>query len=59
MQETPEMQVQSLAQEDQVEEGMEPTLVFLTGKSHGQESLGSQELDTIKLLSYHIDLKNK
>ena len=53
------MQVQYLAQEDQVEESMEPTLVFLTGKSHGQESLGSQELDTIKRLSYHIDLKNK
>ena len=35
-----ETQVQSLSLEDPLEEGMEPTLVFLPGKSHGQRSLG-------------------
>ena len=30
-----EMQVQSLGQEDPLEEGMEPTPVFLPGKSRG------------------------
>ena len=30
---------QSLCPEDPLEEGMEPTLVFLSGESHGQRSL--------------------
>ena len=33
------MQVQSLGQEDALEEDMQPTPVFLTGESHGQRSL--------------------
>ena len=40
MQETQEMQVQSLGQEDPLEETWQPTLVFLPEKSHGQRSLG-------------------
>ena len=34
-----ETQVQSLGQEDPLEEEMAPTPVFLPGKSHGQMSL--------------------
>ena len=43
--------VQSLGWEDPLEEGMQPTSVFLPGKSHGQRSLagysprGCEELD--------------
>ena len=33
------MQVRSLGQDDTLEEGMTPTLVFLPGKSHRQRSL--------------------
>ena len=33
------MGVQSLDQEDLLEEGMAPTPLFLPGKSHGQRSL--------------------
>ena len=45
------MRVRSLGQEDPLEEGMEPTPVFLPGESHGQRSLvvygpwGRKELD--------------
>ena len=48
------MQVRSLDQEDSLEEGMEPTPVFLPGESHGQRSLvvygpwGHKELDMTK-----------
>ena len=35
MQETQETQVQSLGQEDPLEEGMAPTPVFLPGKTPG------------------------
>ena len=44
--------VQSLRQEDALEEGMEPTPLFLPGESHGQRSLagysplGFKESDT-------------
>ena len=38
MQEIQETQVQSLDQEDTLEEGMQPTPVFLPGESHGQRS---------------------
>ena len=44
--------VQSLGQEDSLEEGMTPTPVFLSGESHGQRSLvgysplGHKESDT-------------
>ena len=44
------MQVQSLDQEDPLEKELQPTLVFLSGKSHGQEEgyslWGRTELDT-------------
>ena len=39
MQETLEMQGQSLGGEDVLEEVWQPTPVFLPGKSHGQRSL--------------------
>ena len=39
MQETQEMQVQSLGQEDSLEDKMATTPVFLSGRSHGQRSL--------------------
>jgi len=39
MQETQEIQVQSLGQEDPLEKEMQPTPVFLPEKSHGQRSL--------------------
>ena len=39
MQETQEMQVQSLHQEDPWSRKWQPTPVFLPGKSHGQTSL--------------------
>ena len=39
MQEPQEMRVQSLGLEDPLEEGMQPTPVFLPGESHRQWSL--------------------
>ena len=39
MQETQEMRVQSMGQEDALEREMAITLVFLPEKSHGQRSL--------------------
>ena len=39
-----ETQVQSLGQEDLPEEEMQPTPVFLPGKSHGQRSLAGYSL---------------
>ena len=39
MQETQELQLPSLAWEDPLEEGMQPTPVFLPRESHGQQSL--------------------
>jgi len=50
--ETQEMQVRSLGWEDPLEEGIQPTPIFLPGESHGQRSLegyslkGHKELDT-------------
>ena len=41
MQEAKEMWVWSLGWEDALEEGMEPTPVFLPAESHGQRSLAS------------------
>ena len=38
--ETQEMQVRSLAQEDPLEEEMDPTPAFLPGESHGKEPGG-------------------
>ena len=52
MQEMQEIQVQSLGQEDPLEEGMATTPVFLPGESHRQRSLagycpwGRKEPDT-------------
>ena len=39
MQEMRETQAQSLGREDPLEEGMQPTPVFLPGESHGQRGL--------------------
>jgi len=39
MQKPQDMRVRSLGWEDPLEESMEPTPVFLPGKSHGQRSL--------------------
>ena len=56
-----ETQVQSLGQEDPLEEAWQPTPVFLPGESHGQRSLAGytpwvrQELyrtEQLKLASY-------
>ena len=67
MQETQETCVQSLGQEDLLEEEMATTPVFLPGKSHGQRSLagvhgipynpwGFKELDvTEHLLKEHMN----
>ena len=49
------MSVQSLGWKDPLEEGMQPTPVFLPGESHGQWSLagyspeGCKESDTTKV----------
>ena len=54
------MQVQSLGQEDPLEEEKQPTPVFLPGKFHGQRSLvgyspgGHKEADMTERLSTHI-----
>ena len=53
-------QVQSLCQEDLLEKEMEPTSLFLPGKSHGQRNLvgysswGCKESDTTKQLYFHF-----
>ena len=39
MQKPQDMRVRSLGWEDPLEESMEPTPVFLPGKSHGERSL--------------------
>ena len=39
MQETEDVQVGYLGWEDPLEEGIQPTPVFLSGESHGQRSL--------------------
>ena len=52
-----ETQVQSLGQEDPLEEAWQPTPVFFPGESHGQRSLagysprGHKESDRLKQLS--------
>ena len=52
-----EIWVQSLGQEDPLEKKMQPSPVFLPGKSHGQRSLvgyspkGYEESDTTERLS--------
>ena len=57
MQETQEMWVQSLGQEDPLEEGMATHSSILPGESHGQRSLagyspwGHKESDTTERLS--------
>ena len=59
MQETSEMQVQSLGQDDPLEEGI------LAGECHGQRSLagcspwGHKELDTTEPLSMHTCMMGK
>ena len=44
MQEMQETQLQSLGWEDLLEKEIEPTQVFLPGKSHGQRSLAGYSL---------------
>ena len=39
-----EMQIQSLGQEDPLEEGRRPTQIFLPGKCHGQRSLAGYSI---------------
>ena len=57
MQEMQEMQVQSLGQEDPLEEEMATHSSILAGESHGQRDLvgycprGSKEVDTTEQLS--------
>ena len=57
IQEIQEMRVLSLDQEDPLEKEMQPSPVFLPGKSHGQRSLvgyspkGYEESDTTERLS--------
>ena len=57
IQEIQEMRVLSLDQEDPLEKKMQPSPVFLPGKSHGQRSLvgyspkGYEESDTTERLS--------
>ena len=52
--------VRSLGREDALEEGMQPTPVFLPGESHGQRSLvgyspgGHKESDTAERLTLSI-----
>ena len=41
-----EMQVRSLGPEDPLEEGMQPTPVFLPGESYGQRSLATVHRQT-------------
>ena len=53
-----ETRVQSLGGEDPLEEGMEPTPVFLPGRSHAQRNLagyclwGCKEWDTTEATAY-------
>ena len=60
VQETQETQVQSLGQENPLEEELATHFSILAGKSHGQRSLagyspwGHQESDTTEQLSTHI-----
>ena len=60
MQEMQETWVQSLSQEDPLEEEMATYSIFLPGESHGQRSLvgyspwGNKELDMTERLSTHI-----
>ena len=63
MQETQEMQVQSLGQEDPWRKKWQPTPVFLSEKFHGQSGLagyspwGCRESDMTKHLSTHKHTK--
>jgi len=63
MQETQEMQVQSLGQEDPWRKKWQPTPVFLSEKFHGQSGLagyspwGCRESDMTKQLSTHKHTK--
>ena len=57
------MQVQSLGQDDPLEEGMTTHSSILAGESHGQRSLagysllGHEELDTIEKLTLSLTLE--
>ena len=65
MQETQETQIRFLGREDPLEEGTQPTPVFLPGESHGLRNLadhspkGLQESDTAKRQSMHARAQAK
>ena len=62
MRETQEMQIRSLGWEDPLEEGRQPTPVFLPGKSHDQRILvgyspwGSKKSDTTERTHKHTHI---
>ena len=53
------MQVQSLGQEDPLENKMQPTPVFLPGGFHGQRSLAGSVLEVTKESDTIEQLNNK
>ena len=56
MQETQEIWVQSLGQEDLLEKEMQPTPVFLTGKFHGQMSFVGLYSQSYGFSSSHVQM---
>ena len=58
MQETWEMQVRSLGQEDPLEMDMKPTPVFLTGKSHGQREEAGYNPWSRKIVGHDLVTKS-
>ena len=57
--ETQETRVQSLSWEDLLEEGMQPTPVFLPGKSHGQRSLAGSSIGSQRVGHNHTAQRGK
>ena len=48
------MCVRALGWEDPVEEGMQPTLVFLLGESHGQMEPGGVQTMELQKFGYNL-----
>ena len=59
MHEMQETRVQSLSWEDLLEEGVQPTPVFLPGKSHGQRSLAGLSIGSRRAGHNHIAQRGK
>ena len=59
MQETQETKIQSLDQEDLLEEEMQPIPVLFTGKSHGQRSLADYSLWGHKRVGHDLATKQQ